>query len=65
MILILDGNSELGARVGSEIGNLICLRQFLEQKKLQNFFQKRPDLLHKCAKRFELPSRIKCHGGLS
>ena len=26
MVLILDGNSEIGAPVWSEIGNLICLR---------------------------------------
>ena len=28
MLFIFDGNQEIGARMESEIGNLICLRHF-------------------------------------
>ena len=53
MVLILDGNSEIGAHVWSEIAIMICKRF-----RARFVFQRRPVFLHKCATRFELPSNI-------
>ena len=35
MVLKLDGNSEMGAHVWSEISNLICLGTVLDKEKSQ------------------------------
>ena len=50
---MLDGNSEIGARVWSDLGSVIssvkgiCLDQ--EQSQIFHFCQKRPIIIHKCA----------------
>ena len=42
MVLILEGNSEIGANVYSEIGNLVCLQYFLDrqQSNILNLYEK-------------------------
>ena len=47
MVLILDGNSEIGVHVLSDLGYLICLRRCLDRV---FFFYKIPDFLHALAK---------------
>ena len=60
MVLILDGNSEIGAQVGNNICNLICLRHlFISRTVTNQIFFSRTDyfFLHACATCFELPSK--------
>ena len=37
MVLILDGNSEIGAHVICNLFHLICLRQFIRSRGVTNF----------------------------
>ena len=53
MVPILDGNSEIGAHVRSNLYYSICLSHFIdrEQSKIWNFFlQRKPIFLHAGAK---------------
>ena len=58
LVLISDGNSEIGARVRSNIYYLICLSNLLGSRTVKNpiFSPKRPIYLHTCATSSELPS---------
>ena len=58
MVLIVDGNSEIGAHVLSDLGYLICLD--LERSQIWTFFAN-TDFLHMCAMGTELPSYYKYH----
>ena len=64
MALKLYGNTEIGAQVQNEIGNLICLRHLLIDSghKSKIYHQKRPGYLHTCASCYELPSNISTIG---
>ena len=63
MILILDGNSEIGAPVRSDY--LICLRHLFRSRAVtyHNIYPKRPIFLHNFATRPELPSNISIMAG--
>ena len=54
MVLILDDNSEIGARVGSDLGYLICLRHLFISGAVINLSLN--SLMHMCPTYFELPS---------
>ena len=61
-VLILDGNSEIGAHVRiNNLYNLICLRQLIRSRAVTNriFFSKRPIFLHVCVTCSELPSNMR------
>ena len=60
MVLILDGNSYLGAHLGSNRCYLTCIRLLISSKTVKNrvFFLKRPLVLYACATCYELPSNI-------
>ena len=60
MILLLDSNSEIGAHVWSEIGNLICLRYLSRSKAVVNLkcTLRNTCFLHTCATCSELPSNL-------
>ena len=46
MVLILDGNSEIGMQVWSYLGYLTCLRRFIRSRAVTNLiFFSREDLL--------------------
>ena len=64
MVLILDGNSEIGAYVRVNICYLICLLQLLRASTVTNriFSPKRPIILYACATCYELPSDISIIG---
>ena len=53
MVLILDGNSEIGAHVWSDIGYSIRLSHLFSARAITNLI-----LLHTCATCSELPSNI-------
>ena len=54
MVFILGGNTQIGAQVKSDIGNLNCLRQ----SQILFLFQDGPVFLHTCAPCYELPSDV-------
>ena len=57
MVLILDGISEMGAHVRSNLCYFICLRHEIRSRAVTNlsyFSPKRPIFLHACATCFEL-----------
>ena len=60
MVLILDGNLELGAHVRSDLRLLICLRRLMRSWAIKNwtsFLRKAPfSFVHACVPCFELPS---------
>ena len=56
MVLILDGNSEIGAHVWSNLCYLICLRHLIRSKTVTNLIF--PIFLHACATCSKLPSDI-------
>ena len=58
MILILDGNSEIAAQMGSEICILIDFKTFVWMDSSHKFetFLTKPVLFHACAMFSELPS---------
>ena len=59
MVLILDGNSEIGAHVWSDLGYLIRLICLMHIKQSKIFFlQIRPIFRHACAICSELPSNL-------
>ena len=61
MVLILDGNSEIGSHVRSNLCCLICLRHLIRSRTLTNrifFSQKITICFHACATCYELPSNI-------
>ena len=60
MVLILDGNSNIGAHDRSIICYLICLRHLNRPRAVTIwiFSPERPIILHECATRAELPSNI-------
>ena len=50
MVLILDGNSEKGAKVWSDFDYLLSLGNFFYRSRAQiGIFKKRPIFLHTCA----------------
>ena len=56
----LDGNSESGAHLKSEIGGLICLGPLFRARAVGNLIcQRGPGLLHTCVRCSELPSSIR------
>ena len=55
MVLILDGNLEIGAHVSTETG---YFRTKTFQSQILNLLQKRLGFLPKCVKRLKLPSNI-------
>ena len=61
MVLIYDGNSEIGAHLQSKISNLICTRHLFRLSAVANLilFLESPDILHLFATYFELSSDIK------
>ena len=64
MVLILDGNSEIGAHVSSSL--LTCLRHLMSSRpvtKSDFFSPKRPIFLYDRAPCFELPSNISIMDG--
>ena len=60
MMLLLDGNSEIGAHLRSDIVNLICSMHLIRSRAVSNlkFIPEKPFFLHTCAICFELPSNI-------
>jgi len=62
MVLILNGNSEIGTHVKSNLCYLICLRHLIRSRVVTNrnlvFSLKRFFFLHACATWFELPSTV-------
>ena len=60
----LDGNSEIGAHVRSNLCYLTCFRHLISSRAVTNrfFSPKRPLYLYACAKRSELPSNISTIG---
>ena len=60
MRTFLDGNSEIGAQVRSNLYYLICLRRLNSsgQSQIGFFSLKRPIFLHACTTCSELPSNI-------
>ena len=60
VVLILDGNSEIGGQVRSNLCYLICLRHLIrsEQSHIGFLFRKKDTDLHDCAACSELPSNI-------
>ena len=61
MVLILDGHSDIGARVRSNLCYLICLGHLVRSRAFTNlFFLLRKDIvfLHACAICSELPSNM-------
>ena len=60
IVLILDGNSEIGVPVWSNYCYLIYLRCSVRSRSVTNriYSPKRPIFLHECAKCSELPSNI-------
>ena len=60
MVLIWNGNCEIGAQVRGSICYLICLRHLIRSRTVTNpfFYPKRPIFLHACAKSSEWPSYI-------
>ena len=60
LVLILDGNSETGANVGSNLCCFICVRHLIRSRAVQvGFFsQKNPIILHACTTCSRLPSNI-------
>ena len=63
MVLILDGTSEVGAPVRSNLCYFICLRHLIKSRAVTNqiFFSSKTFFLHACAKRSKLPSNIYYH----
>ena len=61
VVLLLDGNSENGAHVRSNLSCLTCLRHLIRSRALSNqiFSSEKTLLLHACATCSELPSN-KC-----
>ena len=49
MVLILDGNSEIGAQVLSYLGYLICVRYLFSSRAAQFYFQKKNNFRPMCA----------------
>ena len=59
MVLIVDGNSEIDAHVGSNLCYLICLRHSIRSKAVTNrIFLFEKTYFHACAACIELPSNI-------
>ena len=60
MVLIIDGNAEIGAQVGSNLCYLICLKHLIISRAVTNriFSPKRTIFLHACPTCSELPSYI-------
>ena len=60
LVPILNGSSEIGAHVRSNLCDLICLRHLIKTRAVTNriFSPKRFISLHACAICFELPSHI-------
>ena len=61
MVLILDGNLEIGAHVGSNLCYLICFRHLIISRVITNrifYTKKKLIFLHVCATYSELPSDI-------
>ena len=63
MVLVLDGNSEIGAHVRSNLFPLFMFKAFgqiesISQIEIYFISLKRPICLHACATCFELPSHI-------
>ena len=60
MVLILDGNSEIGAQVKSNFCYLIFLRHLVGSRVATNsiVFSKKAFFLHACAACSELPSNV-------
>ena len=59
MVLILDGNSETGAYVRSNLCYLSCLSHLIRSRAIENdFFPSKTYFLQACAKCSELPSNI-------
>ena len=55
MLLISDGNSEIGAHVRSDLCYLICLRHLIKPSSVTNRIFFLPIFLHTCATYSELP----------
>ena len=63
MVVILDGNSEIGTYVWSAIGNLICLRHMLMWTAVANLnFVNRSFFLPCCTALSEFPSNVSIMG---
>ena len=59
MVLIFDGNSDIGSHVRSNFCYLICIMHFVRSSAVTNrILQKIPIFLHACATCSELPSNI-------
>ena len=56
LVLISQGNSEIGEHIQSNLSDLICLKHLI--RTYQIFLEKRPILLNVCAIWSELPSDI-------
>ena len=58
MVLILDSNSEIGAKVRSIFGHLICLRHCLDRQRYKSdfFFREISISRISCGTCIELPS---------
>jgi len=61
LIIIIDGNPELGADVCSEIGNFTAFKRSIEGANLTSFCKKRP-FPHTCATCSEFPSNTRPMG---
>ena len=62
MVLILDGNSEIGAHLSSNLCYLICVRHLFRSRAVTNLINNRFDVIHTCVIRSELPSDISTMG---
>ena len=61
MVLILNGNSEIGTHVRSNFCELICLRHLIISRAVMNwifFFSAKTYFLHACKPCSELPTNI-------
>ena len=61
ILIILDGNSEIGSQGRSNLGYLICLRHLFGPRAVKNlvfFFYKKTCFLHAGARCSELPSYV-------
>ena len=60
IVLLLDGNRDIGAHLRSNLCYFICLRHFIRSRtvKIWIFSPKSPILLPACTTWFELPSNI-------
>ena len=67
MLLILDGNSEIGTHVTSNLCYLACLKYLIRSRAATKriFFSEKTYFLYARATCFELPSNISTMGGTS